>query len=349
MPKISIIVPIYNVETYLDECLGALVNQTLQDIEIICVDDCGTDNSMQIAERFAANDARIKLVYNDKNSGLSASRNNGMKLATAPYIMFCDSDDWFADDMCQVMYDKMESTGAELGIFGFEVFYEANLDKKSADDQYFAVKYNGIMPATHDVLDKHPVCACGKIYRRDLIQEHDLQFPYGLRHEDEFWYPAYCVWVNNVVFVQNKFYKYRRRAGSIMNKTYRKKSLNLDPLHIAMEYFNYVKEHNQLEKHKNWFWGIMFFRLLGASLNYSGKHNTNQCYKMAHKFIQENWDKTNADFVSKRRIAQIMNKNVHTRKILFGIIKIKEDVTQKRIQFAGITVWSKKYVPNVTD
>lgn len=346
MPKVSVVVPIYNVEPYVQECINSLTAQTMQDIEIICVDDCGTDGSMKIVEDLAKNDKRIKIIRNKQNSGLSISRNNGIEYATAPYIIFCDSDDFFAPDMCEKMYYEMENTGAELGIFGFEIIYEADFNRKQADDNYFAVKYTGTHPATHDILDRHPVCACGKIYRRDIITEHGLEFPHGLRHEDEFWYPAYCTWVKNIVFVPNKFYKYRRRAGSIMNKTYSKKSLNLDPLYIAIEYFNYIKKHNQLEKHKNWFWGKMFFRLLGATLTYSGTRNYTACYNVANSFINENWDKTCTDFVALRRIAQIKNKTVHARKILGGIIRIKEDIKTKKIYFIGLPVWQIRYKCN---
>ena len=248
MPKVSVIVPIYNVEQYIRECITSLTCQTLQDIEIICVDDCGTDKSMGIVEQLAKTDERIKVIHNKQNSGLSESRNNGMKHATAPYIMFCDSDDFFAPNMCEVMYEGMENTGAELGIFGFEVIYEANFDRKDADDRYFAVRHQGCLPLTQEIQDAQPVCACGKIYRRSIIENNDMTFPKGLKHEDEFWFPAYCTWVKNILFVKDKFYKYRRRAGSIMNTVFQKKRLQLDLLLIAIEYFEYIKKHNQLDE-----------------------------------------------------------------------------------------------------
>lgn len=344
MPKISVIVPIYNVEPYIKECMNSLMEQTLYDIEIICVDDCGADNSMKFVHELAEKDNRIKIIRNEQNSGLSQSRNNGMKVATAKYIMFCDSDDWFATDMCEKMYNAMQKSKAELGIFGFEVIYEANHDRKASDDRYFALHYDGVVDATSDVLDKHAVCACGKIYCRDIIEKHDLQFPYGLRHEDEFWYPAYCTWVKKVVFVQEKFYKYRRRAGSIMNKTYGKKSLNLDPLKIAIEYFNYLKKHNQVENHKNWFWGKMFFRLFGATLNYSGPKNYKPCYEMAIDFVNKNWNESDMDFDVKRKIEIVRHKTVTPRKILFGLLRIKESVEKKQIECIGIPVLRMKYM-----
>lgn len=346
MPKVAVIVPIYNVEQYVQECITSLTCQTLQDIEIICVDDCGTDKSMEIVERLAKTDERIKVIHNKQNSGLSESRNNGMKHATAPYIMFCDSDDFFAPNMCEVMYEGMENTGAELGIFGFEVIYEANFDKKDADDRYFAVRHQGCLPLTQEIQDAQPVCACGKIYRRSIIENNDMTFPKGLKHEDEFWFPAYCTWVKNILFVKDKFYKYRRRAGSIMNTVFQKKRLQLDLLLIAIEYFEYIKKHNQLDERLDWFWGNKFFDLLGGCIGYSGHKHSNECYRVAHEFIRKNCDLDKLGWVAQRKVQIIMNKTVRARRFCGGLIRKKENVHKKTIQVAGITIWRKKYHNN---
>jgi len=343
MPKISVIVPIYNVEPYIKECMESLIGQTLQDIEIICVDDCGTDNSMKIVNELAQSDNRIKIVRNKQNSGLSASRNNGMKIASAKYIMFCDSDDYFDPDMCKKMYNAMQKSRAELGIFGFDIIYETNFNHKSRDDKYFAVNFDGCQDATQEIIDKNVCCACGKIYLRDIIEKHNLQFPVGLRHEDEFWYPAYCTWVKKIMFVPEKFYKYRRRVGSIMQKTFEKKTLNLDPLNIAIEYFKYMQTHNLIYAQSDWFWRNMFSRLLHATLKYSGRHNYNYCYQVANNFVDQYYDPKNTSFETQRKIAQIRNKTVMPRRIMWGVIKIKENIEVKKIEFLGICIWKKKY------
>ena len=99
MEKISIIIPIYNVEKYIAQAMESVVNQTMRDIEIICVNDCGTDNSMQIVNQFAKKDTRIKVINNPHNMGIADTRNVGLNAATAPYIMWCDPDDWMQPDM----------------------------------------------------------------------------------------------------------------------------------------------------------------------------------------------------------------------------------------------------------
>ena len=107
-PKISIIVPIYNTEKYLDICLKSLLCQTLKEIEIICVDDKSTDGSASIIKKYAASDERIKPIYLAENKGTSVARKEGVSHADGKYIMFCDADDAFTLNACQIIYDEME-------------------------------------------------------------------------------------------------------------------------------------------------------------------------------------------------------------------------------------------------
>ena len=105
-PKISIIVPIFNVEKYLKQCLSSLQKQTLKEIEIICVEDKSTDKSLEILKSCQLFDDRIKIIQNSKNSGLSTSRNIGIDNSQAPYVMFLDSDDYLAEDACEKLYKQ---------------------------------------------------------------------------------------------------------------------------------------------------------------------------------------------------------------------------------------------------
>ena len=237
MAKVAVIVPIFNVEQYVEQCINSLTAQTMQDIEIICVDDCGNDGSMDIVERLATVDKRIKIVRNTQNSGLSTSRNNGIRACDAPYIMFCDSDDWFANDMCEKMYNAITAGGADIAICGTEVIYEADHDQKKLDDGYFAIRHSGVVEKTNDIVRQYAVCAPIKIYRRDIIEAHNVWFPTGLKYEDEYFWRAYMIWVNKIAFVPEKLYKYRRRAGSIMSNTFsQKQKLNTDNLKIAFSF-----------------------------------------------------------------------------------------------------------------
>jgi glycosyltransferase involved in cell wall biosynthesis len=268
-PKVSIIVPVHNVEKYVGECMGSLINQTMQDIEIICIDDCGKDNSMQIVEQFAQRDKRIKIIKNNKNRGLSYSRNAGIKNATAPYIMFCDSDDMLALDTCEKMLAIIAQQNADIAACSMKIIYETNQELRDSDN-YLKVKQDGTFDMNKQVQVSCNVCGPAKLYKRKILQEHNIEFPVGLRHEDEFFYPAYCIWAKRIAFTSEELYQYRRRTNSIMNSVYRRETLNIDPIKVTMQYMKYCKKHGVWEREKLWFWDVMFPGMFSASLRHSG-------------------------------------------------------------------------------
>ena len=114
---ITIIVPVYNVEKYLERCTQSLVNQTYQNIEIILVDDCSTDSSPEICDRLAQTDNRIKVIHKEKNEGLGFARNTGIENASGDYILFIDSDDYFDLNTCEITKAKLEESGADICCF----------------------------------------------------------------------------------------------------------------------------------------------------------------------------------------------------------------------------------------
>ena len=116
MTKISIIVPVYNVEKYLKECLDSLINQTLEDIEIICINDGSTDNSLAILEEYQKKDSRIK-VFSQKNQGVSAARNLGIEKATGEYLTFLDSDDRLELNTCEILYKETIAKNSDFLFF----------------------------------------------------------------------------------------------------------------------------------------------------------------------------------------------------------------------------------------
>ena len=118
MAKISIIVPVYNVEKYLTKCLQSLVNQTFRDIEIICVNDGSADNSLAVLNDFACSDSRVKVITQD-NSGVSSARNRGITESTAQYLMFLDGDDYYTPHACELAYEKIEAIGADVGAYRY--------------------------------------------------------------------------------------------------------------------------------------------------------------------------------------------------------------------------------------
>ena len=147
MVKISVIVPVYNCEDYIGESISSLLNQTFKDIEIICMDDGSSDNSLNILNKIAANDSRLK-VFSQENQGASVARNNALKKATGDYVYFFDADDYIVEDALEKVYKKAVSTDSEIVIFYFDsykddIFYKhskINLEKIFPDlDKFIKV------------------------------------------------------------------------------------------------------------------------------------------------------------------------------------------------------------------
>ncbi len=123
-PKVSVIIPVYNVEDYLRQALDSVVNQTLNDIEIICVDDCSTDNSLNILKEYAAKDSRIKLLVQEENQGQGVARNKGLAVAKGEYLYFMDSDDYLELEALEKIYKRITKTNAEICVFKNSIYHQ---------------------------------------------------------------------------------------------------------------------------------------------------------------------------------------------------------------------------------
>ena len=132
MVKVSIIVPVYNVEKYLSKCLESLINQTLKDIEIICVNDGSTDNSLSILKEYANKDSRIKII-DKQNEGVSVARNTGIEVATGEYLIFVDSDDYLVENACEKALNTIEHNNSDICIFGHYDLVDEKLVKSSVN------------------------------------------------------------------------------------------------------------------------------------------------------------------------------------------------------------------------
>ncbi len=214
MPEISVIVPVYNVEKYLPRCLESLRNQTLQDIEIICVDDGSPDGCGAILDRYAAEDARFKVIH-QANSGQAIARNNGLKTAAGKYISFVDSDDYVDTDYLKKLYDAAEKNNADIAV--------ASIIRKREHHEKFRVHYTEEISA-ETLAEKIAVCnvpkccyACGKLFRREIVA--GKPFAAGVYFEDVLWLPGalkdsgklvtvpginYYYWANPVSTVKQK-------------------------------------------------------------------------------------------------------------------------------------------------
>lgn len=178
--KVSVIIPVYNVEKYLKQNLKSITEQTLKEIEIICVDDGSTDSSYKIIEDFAKKDSRV-IPVKQKNGGAGAARNNGLRRARGKYLSFLDSDDFFEPTMLEEAYKKAEETKADFVVFNSDQYYEDSHEYKSVS---WVVRYPELPPyqpfgrraMTDNIFKVFVGWAWDKLYNRKWVLENDLWF-----------------------------------------------------------------------------------------------------------------------------------------------------------------------------
>ncbi|MDR1671573.1 MAG: glycosyltransferase [Alistipes sp.] len=248
-PEISIVIPFYNVEKYIGECLGSVAAQTFDNVEIILVNDGSSDRSADIAREYMARDPRMKII-DQPNSGISVARNTGMAAATAPLLMFVDSDDTVEPDYCRKLREALTDE-VDTVVCGVRFAYENNVEPNPGLEALFELPL--------DQTQEYPPTLWNKIYRLDPIREHGIEFPVGLKNEDEFFWNAYLPWSRGIACVPEKLYNYRRRPGSIMSDMLVDRGqLRADVLQIAAELGRYYDRHGLMN---NDLWAEHFWRV----------------------------------------------------------------------------------------
>lgn len=244
MPKVSIIVPVYNVEKYLSHCLDSLINQTLKDIEIIVVNDGATDNSPKIIEKYAQKDSRIRVV-NQKNQGLSGARNSGVKIANGDYISFVDSDDWLDVNFIEKLYSSAIKNNADIAVGGMKRQREKSFKYR------LNFKEEKVYTNLQDKLDvcRIPECcyACGKLFKKDLILNRF--FKKGVYFEDVIWTPYIIKDSKSLVTVPNTYYYYRANNASIVKSVQSEKKQH-DSYVAKKGIVEFYKSNNLILKNK---------------------------------------------------------------------------------------------------
>ncbi len=213
-PVLSVVIPVYNVEEYMKQCLESILNQTLNSIEVICVDDCSPDKSAEIIKEYAAKDSRVKYIKHTKNKFQGGARNTGIQAADGKYVTFVDSDDYLFDIDCykNAVYN-LEKYNADISVFSFAEDYGSRKTNHS-----LSKSVKGLCRLNSSNFTKVLCVPWNKIFKLEDIKKHNLTFPEKLKFEDEaFWY-KYVAAVEPKAYVENKYcYAYRIRSGSTMD------------------------------------------------------------------------------------------------------------------------------------
>ena len=235
MPKVSIIIPVYNTSKYLDKCIQTLINQTLKDIEIIFIDDGSTDDSLQKINSYADNDERI-VVLTQKHKKQGAARDYGMSIAKGEYIGFVDSDDYIDVDMYQCMYEIAEREHCDVVRCrmvreDFDGSIEIQPDKRF--DMGKLVQISSLDDRKRIMLQGLPGGVVCGLYRHSFIKENKLYFPEGIIYEDNYWGAMLLLAIDTYYIVEKTFYHYVVNYNSTIM---RNNSLNhLDRLVIELK------------------------------------------------------------------------------------------------------------------
>ena len=213
-PKLSIIIPVYNVEPYLRQCLDSVVNQSLRDIQVICVNDGSTDGSLAILREYETRDSRIEII--DKpNGGQSSARNAGIERVRGKYLYFLDSDDWITPTLCEKTYYRLESTGADVVLFFYHEVPEKGQESRLSNPLSYC-RHSVTRPQAHNLFEFFCV-PWNRVIRTSFFRSLGVQFPEKFLPEDL--YLHWILLVNNphVELILEKLYHYRLLGRSIVS------------------------------------------------------------------------------------------------------------------------------------
>lgn len=247
MPTISIIVPVYNAEKYLEKCLDSLTQQTYKDIEIILADDGSKDSSLEICKRYAEKDKRI-VVFSQENAGPSVARNNALKLAKGEFIGFVDSDDYIEPETYEKAMEQM-TDDTNVVIWGVKVISDDNLGYVEWFQNYFNSEYEGLKDLTLDMRFNISVVPWNKLYKKSIIEEKEIDFPAGKLYEDNAFWWKYTMWCKKAFFIKEQLHYYNMRITSLRGEVINtKKDKEADRIYMVENVFDYCKKQNILSE-----------------------------------------------------------------------------------------------------
>lgn len=240
MEKISVIMPVYNIENYLTRALECLINQTFKDLEIILIDDGSTDESGKICDKYQKKDSRFKVIH-QKNSGVSVARNVGLKAATGKYIGFVDSDDVISLEMYEVLYRNIKSILADVSVCNYQSFSEAVPTLINNDNRLVCYTGNEVIK---DLISDGKITnfLWNKLFKKELFNE--IIFPEGKIYEDMYVLPKIFEKAKKVCYTESKLYGYYQRSNSYVNNYTMIKNENY--LDFCNEIYNYLLKYHDL-------------------------------------------------------------------------------------------------------
>lgn len=317
--KVSIIVPVYNVEKYIERCINSIINQTLQDIEIIVVNDGSPDNSDVIIRKYMQLDSRIKLI-NQENQGLSIARNNGIKIAQGEYVAFVDSDDFIELDMYEKMYLLAKKNNSDIVCSNYKnIFYDCEVINKNLKDELIEIDKLGISEFFKLYYEELVTPVWNKIYRNKIIKDNNIKFVSNsiISSEDILFNLEYFCKIKKCFVSHEVLYNYIRREDSITTSNKPRPDMMNRCIKIAELFDEYCKR-NEIDV--NHLVLYIFYEELAIALSYINNLNL--------KSIEENLKIASKSYLFNRYIEVILNNN-----IIYSYGKYKDGCPKGKVIF----------------
>lgn len=270
-PLVSVVIPVYNVKKYLDECFASVVNQTYKNLEIILVNDGSTDGSGQLAETLADGDVRAKVIHK-QNGGLSDARNTGLNLAKGKYVTFIDSDDYIHATFLEVLIDIAEKTNSDI-VQCDNTRVESALGRGG---EHLSITSGAVAFLQLINFKLVSPTAWGKLYKRSLFTSNKLFFPVGRIHEDTAVIYKLIYFADTVTCADKNLYYYRKNDSSIMNASY-----------TTSHYDSVVKYHQELDD-------FIQHNKITVSTPTIGRHKSLRLLSVLNKLALHKYEKTDA-------------------------------------------------------
>ena len=266
MPVLSIIVPIYNSEKYINRCINSILSQTLDNIEIILVNDGSNDRSGKICEEYKSADSRIKVIHK-KNGGQAQARNIGLRLAKGSYIGFVDSDDWIENDMYELLYNSCINNNVDISIIGVREINEKGICLSEYIPE--SVDFSEIMKKAYP---------CNKIFKKELFIDNNLFFQEGHYYEDLELIPKLVTKAYSVSFISQIGYNYMKHNESTTSS---RDGRILDNLWAYIQLKDYLERENLYEKYRTDF---------DLTVDYFKRYYLNMLYDYPTRFLLKNYE-----------------------------------------------------------
>ncbi len=309
---VSVIIPVFNVEDYLKQCIESILKQTYKNLEIIILNDGSTDNSKSICEIYKKKDSRIKL-YSKKNGGLSSARNYGLEKSNGDYILFVDSDDFIENWMVEELINKCEQNDCQIGMIGVYKFFSSQKFYKESNFNQFG-KVNSLIALKNCLLNGF--YAWNKIYKRELIINKRFK---DKLYEDIYLIPYILEDTKNIYISEKYGYYYRQRKSSIVHSSFNNKKM--DFYYAANILYTHFEKRQELKQELDAFYCLVLSNLISDV--YSQKRKFSKEYNLFYNELNcRKKDFINNNLISKKKRIMLLFHLSHLTPVVNIIKKI---------------------------